>query len=56
MLLSGLLSHVVVARAQKMGSVHTAHIELPMVLMGIDNWGGPAIKEEFLQRLSKIAK
>lgn len=39
-----------------MGSAQLAHVELPMVVMHMDQWAGPAIKTAFLQRLSYPAR
>ena len=41
---------------QKMGSAGSAHIELPMVVLGMDVWATPTIKDAFIAQLSAPAR
>jgi hypothetical protein len=43
-------------RLQKMGSASHAHVELPFVLMSMDVWATPSVKDEFMAKLSVAAK
>lgn len=41
---------------EQMSSASAAHLEIPMVLLAMDVWGTPEIREDFLKKLSRAAR